>query len=270
MDRKIICLTVLVISITLLAGCNELGGGKEVTPEQALNKAPQAMEEIDTYSAEADLLMTVSGNATQSMSNSEEMSMGMNITTDVDLVNKKMRTEGKINFRGMEMPTEVYVIGKTKYQKEPQRGLWIKRELEEDPFTNPAKALVENLGQDFESKGTQTVQGQECFVIEGTPDKNNAGDFLSPGLGAAENPGQEFIDAIESLTATVWISKNDYTVKKTKIGLTMQQQGTKFKMEMENQYKNFGQQMDISLPEEAKNATEASNLPSGGIQPTPE
>jgi hypothetical protein len=237
----------------------------------------------DTASFEMSLPMVVeveggpeSGTMTADMSGSGVM----------DLVNQTMWADMSmyLELPGAEtqsMGAEVYVVDDWMYTSVTVTGLgtqWMKMAMTEDLWQqqNEVNNYVELLATAVEVKykGTETVNGVECYVFELEPDMAVLSSLMleeTSGMGMVDLSGLDMARLYKEIWVKEWVAKDDYRLRRAEIVMVMEISPgdlgysiTDFDemvmdIEMTVRFFDYDQPVTITLPPEALDAEEIAS-----------
>lgn len=231
--KKLLLLSLaLVLSFTLVTfvGC----GGK--LPQEEIDQiiANVTSAEYDTVSFDMDIPMTIK---VEGGSDPSTMSVAMSGTGAIDIINQATRmTIGvEMNVPGagsQDVNAEIYVLEGWMYTGMDIPGLgeeWAKMALTEPMWQqqDQVEQYVELLttAVDIDYKGTETVNGVECYVFEIEPDMTTLNDLLveeTSGLGIMDLSGLDLAELYQELTVKEWLAKDSYLLQRAEVELVME------------------------------------------------
>ncbi|GAH41192.1 unnamed protein product, partial [marine sediment metagenome] len=155
----------------------------------------------------------------------------------IDIINRAMRmTIGmEMNVPGAgprDINAEIYVLEGWMYTgvDVPDMGeQWQKMELTEEMWQQQDQVgqYVELLATavEVDYKGTETVNGVECYVFEIEPDMDNLTEILSQEtstLGLINLGGLDLGELYQELTVKEWLAKDSCLLQRVEIELVME------------------------------------------------
>lgn len=278
--KKLLLLSLaLVLSFSLVA----FAGCKEKLPQEEIDQtiAGALAASYDTVSFDMDTPMTIE---VEGGDDPGTMTVDMSSTGFVDIINRAMRmTIGvEMNVPGAGpryMDAEIYVLEGWMYTgvDVPDMGeQWQKMELTEEMWQQQDQVgqYVELLATavEVDYKGTETVNGVECYVFEIEPDMDNLTEILSQEtstLGLINLGGLDLGELYQELTVKEWLAKDSYLLQKTEIELVMEIRPDdvgatsddfdkmSIDIEMDMRFYAYDQPFTVELPDEALAAEEA-------------
>jgi hypothetical protein len=277
--KKLLLLSLaLVLSFSLVAfvGC------KEKLPQEEIDQiiAGATAASYDTVSFDMDLPMTVKA---EGGSEPGTMNADMSGSGAIDIPNRAMQmTMGmELSMSGegsQEMDAEVYVLDGWMYTGMDIPGLgenWMKMELTELAWQQQVQVdqYVELLATavEVDYKGTETVNGVECYVFEIEPNMATLTDLLqqeTSSLGMMDLSGLDVAELYQELSVKEWLAKDSYLLQRTEVEMTLEirpsdvgatsndfeKMSVELKMAM--RFYAYNQPFTVVLPPEALDAEE--------------
>jgi len=267
---------VLSFSLVAFAGCKEKLPQEEI--DQTIAGALAASYDTVSFDMDAPMTMEMEGGDDPST-----MSVAMSGTGFIDIINRAMRmTIGmEMNVPGAGpryMDAEIYVLEGWMYTgvDVPDMGeQWQKMELTEEMWQQQDQVgqYVELLATavEVDYKGTETVNGVECYVFEIEPDMDNLTEILSQEtstLGLINLGGLDLGELYQELSVKEWLAKDSYLLQRAEIELVMEIRpgdvgatGDDFEkmtidIEMTMRFYDYDQPFTVVLPPEALAAEE--------------
>jgi len=231
--KKLLLLSLaLVLSFSLVAfvGCGEKLPQEEI--DQIIAGAGAAS--YDTVSFDMDIPMTIKATGGDDPGT---MNVAMSGTGFIDIINQAMRMtmEVDMNIPGagpQVINAEIYVLEGWMYTGMEIPGLdeqWVKMALTEEMWQqqDQVEQYVELLATavDIDYKGTETVNGVECYVFEIEPDMDTLGDLMveeTSGLGIMDLSGLDLGELYQELSVKEWLAKDSYLLQRAEIELVME------------------------------------------------
>lgn len=258
--------------ILLLIGCigEEKPTIEKLTAEQVRDNSLEAMQKVDTYAIDVDIDMLMKGGEV-SMLGAKEMTMSVQGEGRVDEGNRKMQMKMTMLISGMSMDMEQYIIGDTQYMKIPMLG-WVKNRTSEDVWEKQSYAKLEGdlmKGVGVKFLEDEKVDGLDCYVLEvEVDDVDKMLEVMSQQMGTATSLNAEEMDSIKGIGFKNWIAKDTFLTKKIFMSLQMEKEGALMDMNMTMKLYDHGNPMEITLPEEAKDAVDMESMREGMITTT--
>ncbi len=278
MLKKLLMLSLaLVLSFSLVAfvGCEEKLTQEEI--DQII--ANVASAEYDTISFDIDVPMSI-----KVVGGSDPGTMTVAVVGSgfMDMVNEAMQMtmemEMDIPGEGYEdIDAEIYVVEGWMYTGANILGdeYWMKMALTEPMWQqqDQVKPYVELLATaiDIKDKGTEIVNGVECYVFEVEPDMDALTELLgeeTSGLLPADLSDLDMGEIYQELTVKEWLAKDSYLLRKVEIKLVMEMSPSDvgvtsdefdkmtMEIEMTMRFYDYNQPVSIELPPEALDAEE--------------
>jgi hypothetical protein len=230
--KKILLLSLaLVLSFSLVAfvGCKKMSQ-EEI--DQIIDGAIAAS--YDTVSFDMDLPMTIKA---EGGSDPGTMNANMSGSGAIDVLNRAMQmTMGmEISVPGsgsQEVNAEIYALEGWMYTGMDIPGLgeqWVKMELTQlawqqqvqvDQYVDLLATAVE-----VDYKGTETVNGVECYVFEVEPDMSILNDLLqqeTSTLGMMDLSSLDVAELYQELSVKEWLAVDSYRLQRTEVEMTME------------------------------------------------
>jgi len=231
--KKLLLLSLaLVLSFSLVAfvGC------KEKLPQEEIDQiiAGATTASYDTVSFDMDMPMTAKA---EGGSDPGTMNINMSGTGALDVINQAMRTTVTID---MDIPevgsqgisAEIYVLEGWMYTGMDIPGMgeqWMKVALTEEMWQqqDQVEQYVALLATavEVDYKGTETVNGVECYVFEIEPDMSTLSDLLvqeTSSLGIMDLSSLDLAELYQELTVKEWVAKDSYWLQRTEVEITME------------------------------------------------
>ncbi|HEX8205285.1 MAG TPA: LppX_LprAFG lipoprotein [Solirubrobacteraceae bacterium] len=253
-------LATAALAVVPLAGCGE----DDINPDALANAAEATRKQGGVH-------MTMNGTV-----EAQGQKIPMKMEGDADLA--KLAMHAKTQAGGGIPEIEMVMLGTTMYMKMP--GLeqafdgaeWIKMDLQkvgEEMGVDFAQLM--QMGQsspaeqlkylkamsDLEELGTETIDGVETTHYKGVVDLRKYPDTLPEG---EREQARRNVDKLIELAGTsttpteVWIDE-DSLVRRQKMTMS-QKKPVETKTEMDVRYTDFGKDVDIQAPENAKDVTD--------------
>ena len=269
--RKILAISLIcLMAFALFAACGSdgIGGGiGGASAKEIIAKSAEAMNDVKNYKATMDMDMQMI---------SEGEITDMKISSDMDMFMDPLKIKMAMSMQepstGMTMDMDTYVIpeGSNMVSYMYVYGMWMKQTqpfsedlLSQYNHTQYSKMFNDSLKK-AEIVAEESVNGVACWKIDVTIDAKTMMDMMQNMQG-----GQDMLDAVTTdmlskmgdMTATLWISKDNYYQMKVDMDMTtamtetMSDMGVELtKMAISMTLFDFGNATDFTLPEEAKNA----------------
>ncbi len=228
---------IVVAGVLLLSGCigtNQSGFD--------VNKVVEAQKNVKQYTFESEITAGKKG-----------MQQSISMNGNVDMENLKMYVNTKVR----EQNEESYIIGEEAYIK--KNGQWSKME-KNDLWNNlnqygSTVEILKSPNTKIEIIGEENVDGDVCYIVNITADTEKLKEQFAKSMGGGMT-GVEYTLNVSSYT--LYVSKATNFIKKEYLNASMvvSAQGMNVEVEMTFmfKYKDINKQVDIQLPEEAKNA----------------
>ncbi len=184
-----------------------------MTAEELLQTSSEKLEAIDSYEMDLtmDMIMSAAG-----------QDMTMHMVSDMTIFNAPvkmkmiMTTEMEIAGQTTSTPMEFYIVEEDEnYVMHMSSGdTWIKQSISKDEFeqydNTENMLLYMDSGVDMEITGTETINGEEAIIIEGTIDLSKMDEILAAtgaldSLGTGSDIDTSGLD-LGVMPITVWIS----------------------------------------------------------------
>jgi outer membrane lipoprotein-sorting protein len=277
--KKLLLLSLaLVLSFTLVFSI----GCKEKLPQEEIDQiiAGATAASYDTVSFDMDLPMTVKA---EGGSEPGTMTAEMSGTGAIDILNRAMQmTMGmEISVPGtgsQEISAEIYVLEGWMYTGVDIPGVgenWMKIELTEPVWQQQVQVeqFVELLATavEVDYKGTETVNGVECYVFEIEPNMDTLRDLLlqeTSSLGMMDLSGLDVAELYQELSVKEWLAKDSYLLQRTEVEMTMEVspddvgatsddfEKMSIDIKMTTRFYAYNQPFNVVLPPEALDAEE--------------
>jgi hypothetical protein len=230
--KKLLLLSLaLVLSFTLVAfvGCKAL-------PQEEMDQiiADAVAAGYDTVSFDMDFPMTITA---EGGSDPGTMTADTSGTGAIDTISQAMRMTltmaiGAPGTESQNVSAEIYVVEGWMYTGASitDEGMqWAKMAL-----TEPLWQQQDQVGQyaellatavEVKYKGTETVNGVECYVFELEPDMDTLGDLLvtvTSSLGLVNLSGLDLAALYQELSVKEWLAKDSHLLQRTEIEIVME------------------------------------------------
>jgi len=281
--KKLLLLSLaLVLSFSLVAfvGC------KEKLPQEEIDQiiAGAVAASYDTVSFDMDMPMTIK---VVGGSDPGTMTVTMGGTGAIDIVDQAMQMtmDMEMNVPGegsQDIDAEIYILEGWMYTgvNIPDLGeQWMKMTLTEEMWQQQDQVgqYVELLSTAIEVdyKGTETVNGVECYVFEIEPDMTALADVLSQdtsSLGMMDLSGLNLAELYQELSVKEWLAKDSYLLQRIEIEMVMEMRPgdvgataddfdkMTIDIEMDMRFYAYGQPFTVELPDEALAAEEVPQM----------
>lgn len=259
MDKRLfIALFIIgVVCVSLFSGCvSQPPSGSEkagMTAQEVLDKSFQVSGAADAYSYKMSMRASMAGNDTGGA--------GMDVMTvsgEVDKTNKKMHVSTAMNPMMSVQDTETYIIGKTYYSFNSSEG-WVKGNTTNDNLWE--QASVQGMQEELMNSSNvsflpeEQLDGIDCYVLNVTPDM----DKLPQLLGRNTDLQEQSLNSITAASIREDVDKNSFLIKRLLFVIDMQDTGgIIMRMETTIDFSDYGKEMYIELPKDAKNAKAVS------------
>jgi hypothetical protein len=278
--KKLLLLSLaLVLSFSLVAfvGC----GGKLTQEEidRIIAGATDASYETVYFDIELPMAAEVSGGG-----NAGVMTVDMSGTGAMDIVNEAMQMTMNM---AMDMPGQgsqdidaaTYIVEGWMYTGAAIPGYgeqWTKMALTEqmwqqqDQVEQYIRLLATAVELDY--KGTETVNGIECYVFELEPNMDTLQELLAQGttsgMGLMDLSGFDLAELYKELSVKEWLAKDNYQLQRTEVKIVMEMSPEDvgatsddfdkmtIDMNMSMRFYAYNQPVSIELPPEALDAEE--------------
>lgn len=283
-NRPALIVSLLLAIAVLSAGCvGPLGGGDNAsdnpveTPtddspatqenqssETADNEQPALDGEVQPDTLRLNALETMDSVETAAFTMQMEMEMSdqtIDLSSEgvMDYESQKMRMEMEMGGMVGEQSITQYVVNETMYvkamgewqkQDAAEMNIWERNELSQQ------QALLENSS--VEISDTRSYQGHSVHVVNVDPDEETIQEIMASG-GAGNAAGGEFGPAaqpsVSDMAVTQYIDTETNHVRYSEIVVSMETMGEEVDMTMTMTFDEFGEPVDITLPDEAEDAT---------------
>jgi len=266
MDKRILALTAMgIIFVLIFSGC--MGEQKGVLPkegvsstigltaEQIRDKSVEAMDNVHSYAFDMDIKISIEEQGMRSMD--------MTGNGRVDLKNKRMHSKIDVGMMGMTISTETYLIDNMQYIMLPTMG-WVKNETEaniweKENLVKSQKDLMEGI--EVKLLGSENINGIDCYIIEMKPNKEEILQLFGQQMGDTSGiSSAEIGEMIRSTELKEWIAKDTFLVRRSMADMQMETKGKTLNIEMTIDIYDYNKDMNIELPEEAKNAQDIEDV----------
>lgn len=225
--------TLSVAALLVTAGCAGLvddGGASDA--EQRAQDASDAMADVDTY--RMTMAMNISAN-------------GQTISMSQDGVFDHEAQRARLDMTVFGAEGVAYMDGDTMYVKSNSR--WQTQDLSEDDPWKSGNGITQQQNilesGDVSIEGTETVDGAETTVLSVDPDEDELKELL------AQQQSQSFEDVtIEDASYRLYVGDDDLP-RKVEMTMEMTVNGQSADAEMTAYFSEFGEPVDITIPEEA-------------------
>lgn len=251
--RHLVIVAVLGLSL-LVAGCSSVlsdGGDSSdvdldgMTAEELQTKAVNASQSVETAQFTQELTMDVDSQG----------SIEMETEGAMDLDAEKMRMEGEMSVEGQTIELTQYVVGDRTYvqtngvwQQQPaQPNLW-----DEGQYVQQQEAL--ESATDVEVVDRTTTNGHEVYVMDVGIDGDELLELVQQ-QGAQQGMGQIYQEMdISDVEATQHIDADSYQIRYMEMEMDISGAGEEMSISMTMTYDDINEPVDITLPEEARQA----------------
>jgi hypothetical protein len=285
--KKILLLSlalVLSFSLVAFAGCESL-------PQEEIDSIIDGAlnADYDTVSFEMTMPMTVEvkggdspGTMTSDMGGNgvfdvvnQTMWLDMSIDIEIpDIGSQGITAEAYVLDGWMYVGVEVPDVGKQWMKMAMTEEIW-QQQLEVENYVELMATAVE-----VKYKGTDTVNGVECYVFEVEPNMGVLSDLMitqtsGMGMGMVDLSGFDIGELYKELSVKEWVAKDSYLLQRAEIDMVMEMgpveagySGGEFdKMTMDigvvMRFFDYDQPVTIILPPEALDAEDVASLYDG-------
>ena len=260
---------VLIFVLVFASMCEEKE--TEITKENIGEKVAEAYKDVETYSMDTEMTVTVTGN----VDGEEKTITVINKQESVyDRKNSRQKHHSKVTMSGEGMnytvEEEIYLFGKTLYIK--ILGDWYKKELEEPPELDDVRSFRELFSNSEISEMKEvTYGGEKVYYVTLTPTLSKMVEtfektqklYRELGIGNEMTLG-DLEESVEDFKIHYWISKKDLLIVKMQIELNQ-----RYSEEIEGNghteivalITGYNKYPDIKLPEDAKYAEDWDKSP---------
>lgn len=255
--KKTILLAVVLALMLPLAGCSALTSDGEDGPdpdspdvdeEQLQADTLATMQNVSTASVEADITMESQGTTVidmqlEGVSNFEE---------------QRARFDTTIGQGSRSVEAEQYIIDQTAYMNAEAFGGWVRQDVSDQPgFGNNTLQQQEEIleAADVEVTDETTTDGHEVYVAEMNIDDEMMTEILNEQLSQQQTGGVAGEVTMEDVSVTQHIDVDSNHVRYMELEYTVSAGGQEVSVVFEQRFSDFDQAVDITLPEEAEDAT---------------
>lgn len=282
MKYKTTSILFIITVMSMLIGCAE----PQLTNEQVKHKLIEANSNLNTYSADIEMDMTMS---VQGTDETGEVNMKITGVVDVNQPEKKLALNGKMTMDMEDAPAEqaallengldmnVYIVDGYAYTQ--TMGTWMKIESNDQMWDqqNQINHYLEYLDSgSVDLKEDQTINGKNYYVVELKPNMQEVLEYAlnqqSQGLNL-DLKDLNWEDIIREYTSTVYVNKDTFIIEKSeeKILLVMTSENMgqmaesmegEIHMNIDSQVSiiNINEPVEITLPKAAKDAMDVAQL----------
>jgi len=278
LKKSILIFLVLALTFSLgLTGCT-----KEPTTQEIIDKSVAANAKLEYYKLDGDMAMGLNGTVN---GKSQNVSLKIDSQAGVDNTRKQMQMTMNIEMESpgqgkISMPMESYLVDGWMYMKisiPMIGGQWMKIKADQSTWNNQSQAtqFAEMLKNSVNvtNKGTETINGKACFVLEASPDAASIANWLKSQQGLSNLQGVDmsafdFSKIIKNISLKEWIYKDSYYFAKTEITVVFDISGQNLGITTTStdqismnfnatiNFSDYNQKLTITLPPEALTAKE--------------
>ncbi len=269
---------VLIFVLVFASMCEEKE--TEITKENIGEKVAEAYKDVETYSMNTEMTVTVTGN----VDGEEKTITVINKQESVyDRKNSRQKHHSKVTMSGEGMnytvEEEIYLFGKTLYIK--ILGDWYKKELEEPPELDDVRSFRELFSNsEISEMKVVTYGGEKVYYVTLTPTLSKMVEtfektqklYRELGIGNEMTLG-DLEESVEDFKIHYWISKKDLLIVKMQIELNQRYSEEiegKGHTEIVTLITDYNKYPDIKLPEDAKYAEDWDKSPFAQYKKTEE
>jgi outer membrane lipoprotein-sorting protein len=284
-NRVILSFILFFTLLLAMVGCS-----KDVTTQEIVDKTSAAMSQVNSYKFNPDIILTTSGGVVDKTAGS--MTIHISGEASVDVAKKQTAMNLTIDQEStgqtkVSIPASYYLIDNAMYLKinVPFLGdKWLKSTLDynspvsQDLASQQIKMLAGAV--DVTLLGKEDVVGVSCYVLQFTPDLTAIGALLSSLQRTADlsqiGPGNidpskiDLNQLIKNVTVKLWVAIDKYWIEKSTASFSLDtaslSAGTdstatfKVDFQVNGQFSGFNQSVQISLPADAQNASDISDI----------
>lgn len=279
----------------LVSGCTDTAP----SPQELQRKVAEVASTIQSYRFEGEMAMNTTllgspppaaaADPLSSLVAGQPLRTQATLQGAVDYPGRRMEMAMKMSSFGLALDMSMFVLGNDAYVKVPFFGGWVRQKMS-DAEAGELFSQQDQLNSTLtllqvsqpELAGSETVGGEDSYIVRLTPDRERLIEFLlksqSPGGSGAAAPSgpapalptsdvQEFLEGVEKMEVTYWVSKRTFYPTQQKVSAAFRvddpQSGTdmRFEWDMTLRFSGYNQPVSITLPPEAEAASE---LPSFG------
>lgn len=252
-----------IISVLLSTGCIT---EEEISSAEVGSQAVDAMGDVGSYAFDGTLGITFRGTPGD-IRGMGDMRLIEEREGEIDLHSRRGHIMMK-TIMGDLTVEETYIIDDVEYVKIDNRDWMIGGRnpllLERYNYLATELELLDNTVTEY--AGEETLDGVNCYILKARPDPEKLLDLW----GQMEIMG---IVNVEDLRSTpvknfdvrMWISQDDFLLRKTKASAELRGEGILIVMDMVLNFHDHGKEMSIELPDGAKNVkggTRLADMPS--------
>lgn len=286
-------LSLLLVSVIIFigVGCEDDDSVTFETDEVASNTL-QALDDIESFRLEIEMDLDAEGGAPDEVI---EVTMSLDGNGAADRVNREMEMGMSLDAEvtgeeDINADVDVYLVDDYIYLNQEVLGeepMWVKLQVPEegpvnDLLGNPQVILdlMANIIEavELDPKGTETVKGIDCYVMEAKPNFDQLWQILMQLPGLDELPAEipdlsslpvDLDDLITELVFKEWIAKDTYFLTKVEVqmavhatpeilGLPEEEGEVTASLNLSIVIYDHNEPVSIDLPAEAESAEEVS------------
>lgn len=267
--RNLSLLIVSLFAIVMFAGCQESSIEQVLSSEELQEKFIEANSNIKSYTFDMDMDMNMKMDVEGKMT---DVISSMKSNGRISQEDKKMALKAVITSQAeginMDMDMEMYMANNMMYTK--TMGAWFKSEFNQDVWNqqDQVKQFIELV----KTGNVERLSDEGQFhVIKVEPDMKKFAELMLEQQSQEIPLEQDLSDMIKKYSVTIWIDKNSYVMKKSKVDMKMvitpeamgssQADGS---MEMDTvteiSISNINKHVTIDIPQEALDAESLTDI----------
>lgn len=247
--NKTVLFAVVLAVMLPLAGCSLplSEDNPDVDEDELQASAIETMDNVSTASMESEITMESDG--------STIIEMELDGVANFD--EQTARFETAIEQMGTSLNAEQYVIEDTVYMNADALGGWVKQDVSAQTgfqggdLDNQQRILEES---EIEVTGETTTDGHEVYIAEMDVDEEVMNEILEEQLGGDQMSGVQSDIEMSDVSVTQHIDVETNHVRYMQMEYTVSGPGQEISVVFEQRLSDFGQSVDITLPEEAEDA----------------
>ncbi|HEX54540.1 MAG: hypothetical protein DRO94_02215 [Candidatus Altiarchaeales archaeon] len=259
MDKKILFLIGILL---MYSGCIGQEVQKKLTAEEIRDKSIDAMQNVKSYAFDIDMDIATKREGEVVGIGTGEMNFKISGDGKIDMNQKKMYSKMTVDFLGMKMEMEQYVIGNTQYINIPMFG-WVKNETAEDVWSLEYVHMESEIMRNSPVilSGTEMLNDRECYILDINPRTDDILRLISKQYLSTSSTDIEGIkESLKSLKVREWIDKNTFLISRMGIDMETEYENTTMNISITMNFYDYDKPMNIELPEDARNARDMSEI----------
>lgn len=258
MDKRLVFIP-SIVSVLLLAGCIT---EERISSDEIRDRTVDAMMDVGSYAFNGTMRITFSED-TGNIRGMKGMELMEERRGEMDVHNKRGHTVMKTVMWGLTVK-ETYLLDDIEYVKIDNADWMMGNRNPElwKGYDYLAKELDLLDNEVIKYRGEETIDGVHCYILEARPDPEELLERWSQvEIMGIVNVEDLRSTPVKNFNVRMWISRDDFLVRKTKASAELEGEGISVVMDMILNFHGYGEKLSIEPPESAKEVKRGTKLP---------